>query len=250
MHRFTTGDYLLRMTKDRTLLITSKRRKLQLKGKGAHTPYLGGLALILGRWRYSVNICCLNSGWGSFSKSKSHSSLGTMQAWFPMGEPIHGHGSCPPTSLPTGFPEGGLSHISHAGNGSPQWTTSSTQLSWAPSTFRKSPDPQPALLLTCQDKGPWCPQHFSLLLKEFCIPLPGALALEWWRAPVPLLSPARTLDSLSPVSPASMRHFPYHQSRPSCLSSLLSKSLGREDWNIWPHLKTLYFIRRWEGVSF
>ena len=49
MHRFTTGDYLLRTTKDRTLLITSKRRMLQLKGEIAHTPYLGGLAQILGR---------------------------------------------------------------------------------------------------------------------------------------------------------------------------------------------------------
>ena len=37
-----------------------------------------------------------------------------MQAWFPTGEPIHGHGSCPPTSLPTGFSEWGLGHISHA----------------------------------------------------------------------------------------------------------------------------------------
>ena len=119
MHRFTTGDYLLRTTKDRTQLITSKRRMLQLKGEAAHTPYLAGLAQTLGRWRYSVNICCLNSGWGSFSKSKSHSRLGTMQAWFPTGEPLHGRGSCLPTSLPTGFSEWGLSHISHAWNGSP-----------------------------------------------------------------------------------------------------------------------------------
>ena len=48
MHRFTTGDYLLRTTKDRTLLITSKTRMLQLKGKTGHTPYLGGLAQTLG----------------------------------------------------------------------------------------------------------------------------------------------------------------------------------------------------------
>ena len=121
MHRFTTGDYLLRMTKDRTLLITSKRRMLQLKGEAAHTPYLGGLAQTLGSWRYSVNICCLNSGWGSFSKSKSHSSQGTMQAWFSTGEPIHGCGSCLPTSLPTGFSEWGLNHISHAWNSSPHF---------------------------------------------------------------------------------------------------------------------------------
>ena len=33
MHRFTTGDHLLRTTKDRILLITSKRRMLQLKGE-------------------------------------------------------------------------------------------------------------------------------------------------------------------------------------------------------------------------
>ena len=124
MHRFTTGDYLLRRTKDRTLLITSKRRMLQLKGEVAHTPYLGGLAQTLGRWRYSVNICCLNSGWGSFSKSKSCSSLGTMQAWFPTGEPIHGRGSYPPTLLSTGFSEWGLSHISHAWNSFPQATMS------------------------------------------------------------------------------------------------------------------------------
>ena len=61
----------------------------------------------------------LASGWGSFSKSKSHRSLGTVQAWFPTGELIHGHGSCLPTSLPTGFSEWGLSHISHAWNSSP-----------------------------------------------------------------------------------------------------------------------------------
>ena len=38
MHRFTTGDYLLRTTKDRILLITSNRRMLQLKGETA-SPY-------------------------------------------------------------------------------------------------------------------------------------------------------------------------------------------------------------------
>ena len=48
MHRFTVGDYLLRTTKDRILLITSKRRMLQLKGENGHTPYLGGLAQTLG----------------------------------------------------------------------------------------------------------------------------------------------------------------------------------------------------------
>ena len=33
MHRFTVGNYLLQTTKDRILLITSKRRVLQLKGE-------------------------------------------------------------------------------------------------------------------------------------------------------------------------------------------------------------------------
>ena len=87
--------YLLQTTKERMLLITSKRRMLQIKGKSGwtgYTPYLGGLAQILRSSRYSVNICCLNSGWGSFSKSKSHSSLATMQAWFSTGEPVHGRG--------------------------------------------------------------------------------------------------------------------------------------------------------------
>ena len=33
MHRFALGDYLLQITKERMLLITSKRRMLQIKGK-------------------------------------------------------------------------------------------------------------------------------------------------------------------------------------------------------------------------
>ena len=33
MHRFAIGDYLLQTTKERMLLITSKRRMLQIKGK-------------------------------------------------------------------------------------------------------------------------------------------------------------------------------------------------------------------------
>ena len=51
MHRFTTGDYLLQTTKERMLLITSKRRMLQLKGESGwtgYTPYFGGLAQTLG----------------------------------------------------------------------------------------------------------------------------------------------------------------------------------------------------------
>ena len=107
MHRFTVGDYLLQTTKDRMLLITSKRRMLQLKGESGwtgHTPYLGGLAQTLGSQRYSVNIHCLNPGWGSFSKSKSHSSLGTMQAWFCMENLSVSMGPACQTSLPLAFP--------------------------------------------------------------------------------------------------------------------------------------------------
>ena len=33
MHRFTVGDYLLQTTKERMLVITSKRRMLQIKGE-------------------------------------------------------------------------------------------------------------------------------------------------------------------------------------------------------------------------
>ena len=33
MHRFTVGDYLSQITKERMLLITSKRRMLQIKGE-------------------------------------------------------------------------------------------------------------------------------------------------------------------------------------------------------------------------
>ena len=53
-----------------------------------------------------------------------------MQAWFPTGELIHGRGSCPPTSLPTGFSEWGLSHISHAWNGFPQKLTVFFATNW------------------------------------------------------------------------------------------------------------------------
>ena len=45
-------------------------------------------------------------GWGSFSKSKSHSTLGTMQAWLPMGEPVRGRGPVCWTSHPLAFPSG------------------------------------------------------------------------------------------------------------------------------------------------
>ena len=50
MHRFTVGDYLLQTTKDRILLITSKRRMLQLKGKGGGGEWLNWLHSILGRF--------------------------------------------------------------------------------------------------------------------------------------------------------------------------------------------------------
>ena len=51
VHRFSPGDGLLQTSKGRMLLITSKRRLLQLQGESSRTgdtPYLGGLAQTLG----------------------------------------------------------------------------------------------------------------------------------------------------------------------------------------------------------
>ena len=52
MHRFVLGGYLLQKTKERMLLITSKKKDIcKCKGKGgrtSYTPYLGDLAQILG----------------------------------------------------------------------------------------------------------------------------------------------------------------------------------------------------------
>ena len=54
MHRFTLGDYLLQITKERMLLITSKKKDIcKCKGKGGQTgypPYLGCLAQTLGSY--------------------------------------------------------------------------------------------------------------------------------------------------------------------------------------------------------
>ena len=61
MPRFVLGDYLLQ-TKERVSLNTSKENICNVKGvvvKIGYAPYLEGLAQILGRYRYSVNICCL-----------------------------------------------------------------------------------------------------------------------------------------------------------------------------------------------
>ena len=51
MHRFVLGGYLLQTTKERMLLNTSKKDICKCKGKSgrtSYTPYLGGLAQILG----------------------------------------------------------------------------------------------------------------------------------------------------------------------------------------------------------
>ena len=49
MHRFTVGDHLLQTTKERMLLITSKRRMLQLR--------VGGVVelVTLRTWRFSAD---------------------------------------------------------------------------------------------------------------------------------------------------------------------------------------------------
>ena len=97
-HRFTLGGYHLQITKERLLLIISKKKDIcKCKGTGGwtgYTPYLGGLAQILGsyfkniQWTFAASI----QGEEILAKSKSQSDLGTMQAWFPMGKPIRGHG--------------------------------------------------------------------------------------------------------------------------------------------------------------
>ena len=54
MHGFDFGGYILQKTKERMLLITSKKKDIcQCKGKSGgtgYTPYLGGLAQILGSY--------------------------------------------------------------------------------------------------------------------------------------------------------------------------------------------------------
>ena len=86
MHRFVLGDYLLQIT---------KKRILQMQGK----KWLNWLHSVFGRFstdfrkllqRHALNLCYLNSGWGSFSKSKPQSRLDIMQPCFPTGELIPG----------------------------------------------------------------------------------------------------------------------------------------------------------------
>ena len=52
MHRFTLGGYFLQNTKERMFLITSEKKDIcKCKGESGqtgYTPYLGGLAQILG----------------------------------------------------------------------------------------------------------------------------------------------------------------------------------------------------------
>ena len=102
------ADYFLQIT---------KKRILQMQGK----KWLNWLYSVLGRFstefrkllqRCALNICCLNLGWGNFSKSKLQSSLDIMLAWFPMGKPICGPGSCVPP-LACQFSEPELSYICH-----------------------------------------------------------------------------------------------------------------------------------------
>ena len=54
MLRFVLGGYLLQKTKERMLLVTSKKKDIcKCKGKSGgtgYTPYLGGLAQILGNY--------------------------------------------------------------------------------------------------------------------------------------------------------------------------------------------------------
>lgn len=85
----------------RLLLTDNKRKKLQIQGKNKNDwfGYISSLGHLSTDFREllqrcTLNICSLNSAWRSFSKSKSHSSPGTMQTWFPRGKPICTRGSC------------------------------------------------------------------------------------------------------------------------------------------------------------
>ena len=65
----------LQKTKERVLLITSKRKDISnVKRKVVElvTLTFGRFSIDFRRllWSYPVNFCCLNSGWGSFSKKQ------------------------------------------------------------------------------------------------------------------------------------------------------------------------------------
>ena len=104
----------------------TKKNMLQMQGKKVVelvTPLLLLLLLLLLLRRFStdfrkllqrfaLNICYLNSGWGSLGRGKPQRGLGIMQAWFPMGKPICGPGSCVPPRACL-FSEPGLSYIHH-----------------------------------------------------------------------------------------------------------------------------------------
>ena len=96
MHKFAVGDYLYRQQRKECCWLLQREGCYKSRGKVVEPVILGRFSSDFRKLlqRYAVNTCCLNSGLGSFSKSKSHSSLGTMQAWFPTGEPIRGRGSC------------------------------------------------------------------------------------------------------------------------------------------------------------
>ena len=75
-----------------------------------------------------------------------------MPAWFPTREPIHGHASYPPTLLPPGFSEWGLSHISHAWNGSPQVDSTQPESAASPAPPRPPPG-EPKLEILADTEG-------------------------------------------------------------------------------------------------
>ena len=84
-------DYFLQINKEKMLQMQGKMRVIGL----VTLPSLGELAQTSGSYfkdMHAVSICCFNSEWGSFSKSKPQSNLGIMQAWFPTGKLIHGFG--------------------------------------------------------------------------------------------------------------------------------------------------------------
>ena len=109
-----------------------------MKGKSGwtgYTPYLGGLAQTLVsyfkdmQWTFAASI----QGEGVLAKSKPHSSLGTMRAWFPTGKLIHGLGSCVPTCSPPVFQIRGWEHSPwHMDRFPIAWETSTPPLFFVP----------------------------------------------------------------------------------------------------------------------
>ena len=96
MHRFTVGDHLFTDNQGHNAANYFKEKDVTDQGG----KWLNWLQSILGRFSTEFRKLKILSKhllpqfrMRDFSKNKSHSSLGTMEVRFPMGEPVRGHGS-------------------------------------------------------------------------------------------------------------------------------------------------------------